>query len=115
MRRLLNNYHIYISPQLQATLGDNYADSTKIVVAMGALGIIASTPNRDTVVDTSIILGDVDDAIISLTSRLGHHLYHRDLLVISALRGRIDLDSEEFMIKTAIKDEGLNGHRDEDW
>ncbi len=52
-----------------------------------------------------LILGVPGDPEGGRVSRLGQKLYHRDLLSMAVLRGKLELDSQQFVLEIPVKDE----------
>lgn len=97
-RQLLAGTALYFTPALRKEYGQGFAEIESVARASGCQKII-SKPARDIENTECVILalehGD-NDAVTLLEK--GRSCYSKDLLSIGVLRGRLDLDGEEFRI-----------------
>jgi hypothetical protein len=52
-----------------------------------------------------LLLGATRDAQALEALRMGHKLFDKDLIILAALRGKIDTGSDEFEIDVPVKEE----------
>lgn len=100
--RLLESWTVYLSEQLTKELGASRVKEQKqIANAMGAkfysrLPTKNARPKR-------LILGSRDDAYAGTVESSGHAFFQREMLTMVALRGELDMASDEFKIQPKIK------------
>lgn len=108
LHELFLDCKLYLTKQLQKLLMDtnNLKGFRAIAMAMGATSVKTKLPVKAG--SKTIVLGVDGDFNALAVSKLGLALYDKDLLTISALRGRREDASEEFKIDIPIKEEPLS-------
>jgi hypothetical protein len=97
--RVLEGWSVYFTPSLSKELGETIKELQHMAYAAGAssvqtrLPLVAAEGFTD-----SLLLGSESDKDASELIDLGWKLYSKDLLSLSILRGRLDLDSDEFRL-----------------
>ncbi|KAK5070638.1 hypothetical protein LTR64_000313 [Lithohypha guttulata] len=106
--KLLSGYSVYITPDLGASLGTPKSDFRTIATTMGASKVGMGIPATRTSAESVLVLAVPDDPHAAEIGRLGHPIYYKDVLVMAALRGRLELDSDEFKLDVPIKEEAVS-------
>ena len=83
-------------------------DLSNVASGLGATEVKFGIPSHQ-----SVLHGTVEDVIIGIENdpqaphvgRLGHQLYDKDLLTMAVLRGKLDLESNEFKVEGTVKQE----------
>lgn len=99
-RNLLAEKTVYVTPSLKKDYGGGFKEIEELAKVAGAERIF-SKPARDAKLDGDTIIlalenGDLD--AVKLRDD-GYACFHKDLLSLSILRGRLNLDSDEFLIR----------------
>jgi len=104
---LLRGKTVYFTSQIGKELGELQADFAKIARSLGAEDVEKHipTPHAAAVFPDMLIIGCHNDPEGAQVGRLGQKLYTKDVLVMAALRGKLELDSEEFVLDVPIKPE----------
>ena len=103
---LLEDCRVYITPQLTRTMGPSVVEFERIASAMGALGVHRRLPSKKASASKTLVLAtEQDDPDAANIGRSGHRMYSKDILTMTALRGKLETDSEEFEIPVPIKEE----------
>lgn len=106
--QLFQGHNMYLTPQLQKQLSNtsNLDGFTEIAMAMGANSVRKRLPVKAGA--KTIVLGIAGDFDALTVGKLGLSLYDKDLLAMSALRGRKEDDKDEFKIEISIKEEEMS-------
>jgi hypothetical protein len=104
-KEVFQGYNIYFTPALKATYKP-FTEVDELCKAAGARRAVSKlgkeVKDKD-ITDNTILLalnGENDeDAVVIMKN--GYTCYTRDLLTLSILRGKLDLESDEFKIKPA--------------
>jgi len=108
LSKLCERWNIYMTPQLQQKLGDLKQDFQQIASALGATRIHMRLPASHAAERRSsriLVLGHDDDCDAVSVGRLGYGLYEKGVLTMAALRGRLDVNTDEFKLEIPIKQE----------
>jgi hypothetical protein len=81
------------------------AELPSIVKALGGNVVTSSLPSEKSRAQNCLILGTREDSQAVDVQRLGHKLFDKDLIILGALRGRIDTENPEFEIGVPVKEE----------
>lgn len=103
---LLQGMTIHVTPALKELWGTTaFSDVTTLAKALGAKTVVVGKYKRAKEGDIrAIALGlESGDGDCNTLLSKGETCYNRDLITISVLRGTLDLDSEEFVIKAGNK------------
>lgn len=100
--RMLDSWSVFITIALEKELGPlRVKEQGKIARAMGANFRVRLPTQR--AVNNVLVLGTKDDPYVNTVQRLGHSLFQREILTMAALRGTLDMDSDEFKVQPMIK------------
>lgn len=102
---LLGATSFYFTRQLKSDLGANFKDFCKIAEVLGAEDMGINLPRNGSTGGTVLVIGVDNDPQAPILRGLGARLHEKDLLVMGVLRGRIDLESNDFVIEAPIKSE----------
>jgi hypothetical protein len=83
-------------------------DLPSIVKALGGNIVRSSLPYGKSRTKHVLILGTQEDSQAIEVQRIGHKLFDKDLIILGALRGKIDTESSEFEIGVRVKIEELD-------
>ena len=81
------------------------AELPYIVKALGGNIVTSSLPSDKSRAQNCLILGTREDSQAVEVQRLGHTLFDKDLIILGALRGKIDTENPEFEIGVPVKEE----------
>jgi hypothetical protein len=97
--RALEGLSVYFTPSLSKELGDAIKELQHMAYAAGASSVQTRLPlvAAEKFTDT-LLLGSESDKDASELADLGWRLYSKDILSLSILRGRLDIDSDEFKL-----------------
>lgn len=104
-QRLLKSWTVFTTTQLSAELGSERAKELKAIAEALGARFRTRPPSKAVSDGISLILGSKDDPYVNQIADLGHNLYSREALLMAALRGNLDMDSDEFRIQPRIKEE----------
>jgi hypothetical protein len=102
---LLDATCVYFTRQLEIDLGANFKDFSRIAQLLGADDMGVSLPTEASTEETVVVIGVDNDPQAPTVRGLGFRLHQKDLLVMGVLRGRIDLQSDDFVVEAPIKSE----------
>ncbi|ETI20141.1 hypothetical protein G647_08175 [Cladophialophora carrionii CBS 160.54] len=109
LTHLLSGTTVYLTKELRHSLGNLERETSQIAWILGAEAVKRRLPalkDKDTLSQTSVlVIGVRDDPQGAHVGRLGQVLFNKDILTMAALRGRLERNSEEFVIEMPIKDE----------
>lgn len=103
--QLFQDHKLYLTQQLQNQLSKtgNLEAFMSIGTAMGATAVRKRLPVKGGA--KTVVLGVDDDFDALAVGKLGLSLYDKDVLIMSALRGKRQDETEEFKIGIPIKEE----------
>jgi hypothetical protein len=109
LTHLLSGTTVYLTKELRRSLGNLEQEISQIAWILGAEAVERRLPalkDKDTLSQTGVlVIGVRNDPQGGLVGRLGQVLFNKDVLTMAALRGRLERDSEEFVIEVPIKEE----------
>jgi hypothetical protein len=109
LTHLLSGTTVYLTKELRRSLGNLEQEISQIAWILGAEAVERRLPalkDKDTLSQTGVlVIGVRNDPQGGLVGRLGQVLFNKDILTMAALRGRLERDSEEFVIEVPIKEE----------
>ena len=108
LSQLLTGTTIYFTKQLKAELGDLERELAQIATIVGAnvKGRLPTVKDKNKLKDEDVmVLGVLADPQSDFIARLGLTLFNKDVLTMAVLRGKVERQSEEFLIGAGIKDE----------
>lgn len=95
---------MYVTTQLHKKLDSNRDSFKDAALKMGARNVYVRLPTNMGM-NHVVVLGDEDDFDAVNVGKLGYPLYRKDLLIMAVLRGKLELDSEEFELEISVKEE----------
>ena len=104
--KVLQDQTIVFTPSVKKELGRNGFDELKeIVKGAGARGVSSALPKK-TPEETSstLVVATHDSTEVAELQALGWRVYAKDIISLSILRGKLDLGSDEFLIKEQKKE-----------
>lgn len=93
----------YFSPAAKKELGKGYSELEGIAFLAGATSVQATLPkksNNTPPFSNSIVITAQNDRDLSTLTAGGWRCYSKDIMTLSILRGRLDADSDEFLISS---------------
>ena len=98
--RVLQDYTIHFTPSAKKELGKNGFDEVKeIVKCAGAKSVSCTLPKKSPgEAPSTIVVATPDDKEVADLRKLGWRAYVKDIVSLSVLRGKLDLESDEFLI-----------------
>lgn len=99
--KVLQDYTIHFTPSVKKELGKNGFDELKeIVKCAGARSVFSSLPKKspDETPSTVVVVATDDNNEVAELQKLGWKAYVKDIISLSVLRGKMDLESDEFLI-----------------
>lgn len=99
--QILKGQTIIFTPSSKKELGKSGFDELKeIVKCAGAKGVSSTLPRKSPEeTPSTIVIGTQDSTEMAELQKLGYSLYVKDIISLSVLRGHLDLESDEFLIK----------------
>ena len=106
--KILQEQTIIFTPSLKKELGRSGFDELKeIVKCAGAKNVSSTLPKKNPEGTPSTIVIATDDTTeMRELQKLGWKAYLKDIISLSILRGNLDLESDEFLIKEQKKQSG---------
>ena len=111
---VLSGYLVNFTQDAKDALGDGFEDVKKIALAAGASKAqyvksdkIQATAKKSQEEKTIWIAEDEEDVDLNRCRSEGLTAYTRDVVLMSVLRGRLDLDSKEFIVSRKGRDDDL--------
>ena len=104
--KILQDYTIHFTPSVKKELGKNGFDELKeIAKCAGARSVSAALPKRspEEAPSTFVVAAHDDTEVAGLRKR-GWRAYVKDIISLSVLRGKLDLESDEFLVKEQEKE-----------
>ncbi|EXJ54753.1 hypothetical protein A1O7_10094 [Cladophialophora yegresii CBS 114405] len=109
LTHLLSGTTVYLTKELRKGLGKLEREISQIAWILGAEAVKRRLPafkDKDKLSQTGVlVIGVRDDPHGAHVGRLGQVLFNKDILTMAALRGRLQRDSNEFVIQLPVKDE----------
>ena len=104
--KVLQDYTIHFTPSAKKELGKNGFDEVKeIVKCAGAKSVSASLPKKSPEeAPSTIVVATPDGKEVADLHKLGWKAYVKDIISLSVLRGKLDLENDEFLIKDKEQD-----------
>lgn len=103
VQTLLHNTTIHTTKDLDK--GVIARDLPSIVKALGGSIVKGSLPSASSRTKNMLILGTPQDPQAVEVHRMGYKLFDKDLIILGALRGKIDTESPEFEVGVPVKEE----------
>ena len=111
--RAFQGVSVIFSTSLWKELKGAAREMESIARAAGAIKVLTRTPKEGPIADdpTTVVLATENDKDAEAMRTLGWTLYGKDFLSLSVLRGRIDLESDEFQLGIEAKKTTMNQRR----
>ena len=105
--KVLQDYTVHFTPSVKKELGKNGFDELKeIVKCAGAKSVSSTLPKKSPEkAPSAIVVATHDDTGMAELQKLGWRAYVKDIISLSVLRGKLDLESDEFLIEEEQKKE----------
>lgn len=109
-QRVFKGFRLFFTPQLRKEYGQGFSDLRHICLVMGAQEIVSRAAATEKQKDDVIALASANnDPEVKKLGRSKVKCYGKDLISASILRGRLDLDSAEFVLELDDKVKGGRG------
>lgn len=109
LTHLLSGVTVFFTKRLRSDLAKLERDFSQIATRLGAESVKRQLPSlKDSdkpAASEVLVVGVRDDPQGALVGRLGYTLFNKDILVMAALRGRLERDNEEFRMDVPVKEE----------
>ena len=104
--KALQDYTIHFTPSAKKELGKNGFDEVKeIVKCAGAKSVSSTLPKKSPEeAPSTIVVATPDGKELADLHKLGWRAYVKDIISLSVLRGKLDLESDEFLISEKGQD-----------
>ena len=104
--KVLQDYTIYFTPSAKKELGKNGFDEVKeIAKCAGAKSVSSTLPKKSPKeAPSTIVVATPDGKEVAELHKLGWRAYVKDIISLSVLRGKLDLESDEFLINEKEQD-----------
>ena len=104
--KVLQDHTVHFTPSVKKELGKNQFDELKdIVKCAGATGVSTALPKKSPEETSSAIMVATYDGVeVAELQKLGWRVYVKDIVSMSVLRGKLDLESDEFLVKERKKE-----------
>ena len=102
---LLDGARVYFTRQLKIELDQCYADFKSLLKFIGGRAMGVQMPKPTDSWGEIMVIGVENDPQIAFVGKLGRTLYKKDVVVMAVLRGKLELDSEEFHVEVPVKEE----------
>lgn len=102
--KVLQDYAVHFTPSVKKELGKNGFDELKeIAKCAGAKSVVSSLPKKspDETPSTVVVVATDDknnNNEVAELQKLGWKVYVKDIISLSVLRGKLDLESDEFLV-----------------
>lgn len=102
---MLQDYTILFTPSAKKELGKSGFDELKeIAKCAGAKGVSSTLPKKGPETTSTIVVATHDNTEMAELQKLGWKAYAKDIISLSILRGKLDLESDEFLVKEEKKE-----------
>ena len=105
--KVLQDQSILFTPSAKKDLGKNGFDELKeIAKCAGARDVSSALPKKSPKETSStLVIATQDDTEVAQLQKLGWRVYVKDIISLSVLRGKLDLESDEFFIEEQKKED----------
>ncbi|KAF6230162.1 hypothetical protein HO133_004501 [Letharia lupina] len=104
--RVLQDQTVLFTPSARKELGKNGFDELKEIVKCAGARSVSSALIKKSPEQNTIVVATHDNTEVAELQRLGWRAYVKDIISLSVLRGKLDLQSDEFLIKEQKKEHG---------
>ena len=104
--KVLQDQTILFTPSAKKDLGKNRFDELKeIAKCAGARDVSSALPKKSPKETSStVVIATQDNTEVAQLQKLGWRAYMKDIISLSVLRGKLDLESDEFLIEEQKKE-----------
>ena len=104
--KVLQDHSIHFTPSVKKELGKNGFDELKeIAKCAGARSVFSALPKKSPEeTPLTVVVATDDKNEVAELQKLGWRAYMKDIISLSVLRGKLDLESDEFLIQEAKKE-----------
>lgn len=103
--KLLDEFHVFMTHQVQKELGGLLGEFETVIRTMGASQVSKRLPSKMSPPSRTIVIASSQDPEATKAGAMGHGIYSKDLIIMAALRGELELGSDEFMLEIPVKPE----------
>lgn len=106
--RLLEGITVWLTVRLKQSLSNKIIrDLSNVASGLGAADIKHGIPKTRVQRErmTDLVIGIEQDPQATEVGHLGHKLYEKEILTMAVLRGVLELESTDFMVKGMVKEE----------
>lgn len=97
--KALSDWSICFTPKVKSQLGKGFLELKQICLQAGAKSVRASTPKKNPQEPGTLVIASEDDKDLDLLRSNGLQPYTKELITFSILRGSLDMENDEFLIK----------------
>lgn len=104
--RVLQDQTILFTPSAKKDLGKNGFDELKEIVKCAGAKFSSALPKKspEETSSSTVVVATHEDTEGATLQKLGWRVYVKDIISLSILRGKLDLESDEFLIKEQRKE-----------
>ena len=104
--KVLQDYSIHFTPSVKKELGKSGFDELKeIAMCAGARSVSSTLPKKSSEeTPSTFVVATSDDTEVAGLQKQGWRVYMKDIISLSVLRGKLDLESDEFLVKEQEKE-----------
>ena len=104
--RVLQDQTILFTPSAKKDLGKNGFDELKEIVKCAGAKFSSALPKKspEETSSSTVVVATHEDTEGATLQKLGWRIYVKDIISLSILRGKLDLESDEFLIKEQRKE-----------
>lgn len=101
------DFAVHFTPAAKKELGKGFTDLKEIATLAGAKSVQATLPRKSSLAQgpKSIIIALPDDGDLPALEDGGWKSYSKDIVTLSVLRGTLDVNSDEFLIRRKARSE----------
>ncbi|MCJ1461637.1 hypothetical protein MMC07_000234 [Pseudocyphellaria aurata] len=101
------DYTVHFTPAAKKELGKGFADLKDIATHAGAKSVLATLPRKSSLAEASksIIIALPDDSDLPALEDGGWKSFSKDMVTLSVLRGSLDVNNDEFLIRRKARSE----------
>ena len=92
---------VHFTPAAKKELGRGFTDLKEIVLHAGAKSVQATLPRKSSLAQapTTVVVALPDDSDLSALQEGGWRSFNKDIVTLSVLRGSLDVNSDEFLLR----------------
>ena len=107
------DFTLYFTSAAKKELGKGFSELKDIALHAGASSVQTTLPRKSDLLDApkTIIISAQNDGDLSGLEKGGWKTFKKDIVTLSALRGALDMDSDEFLVRNGASAAGGTGKR----